>query len=122
MVLDIMARRSYPSYDYISCMMLERMMELGEVRASDLSDIACWRAVESRLTVLIKANILKYRVSAKGRKTTLYRLTDKGLAYTKLFMMCQSVYNGSVDVEDPSFAGRLDDLVDMTSVRHHVKK
>ena len=117
-----MVRRSYPSYDYISCMMLQRIMELGEARASDLSDIACWRAVESRLTVLTKANILKSRVMTKGRKATVYRLTDRGLVYTKLFMMCQNIYNSGENIDKESFVVKLDELVEMTSVRHHVKQ
>ncbi|AMK13148.1 hypothetical protein AUP07_0088 [methanogenic archaeon mixed culture ISO4-G1] len=117
-----MVRRSYPSYDYISCMMLQRIMEQGEARASELSDIACWRAVEGRLTVLTKANILKSRVTTKGRKATVYRLTDRGLAYTKLFMMCQNIYNGGENIDEESFVVKLDELVEMTSVRHHVKQ
>ena len=103
-------------------MMLQRIMEQGEARASELSDIACWRAVEGRLTILTKANILKSRVTTKGRKATVYRLTDQGLVYTKLFMMCQNVYNGGVDIDREAFVEKLDDLVEMTSVKHHVKQ
>ncbi len=110
-ITRLMPRKSSPEYDAITCSMLEKMLVIDEIKASNLRDIASWRAIDSRLCSMMDDGLLTRHVPDKGRKVLLYELTAKGRSCAKLIHLYHGIYAGCLDMEDGVFAENVDEFV-----------
>ena len=112
-----MSRKSIPAYDSISVVMLEMMLAMDVIKASCFDRLASWRAVDARLTTMVEDGILERYIPTKGRKTVLYRFTDRGYASARLLHLYHGVYEGNLDMEDGDFVEKLEAFVSEVRIR-----
>jgi len=97
--------------------MLEKMLIIDEIKASNFRDIASWRAIDSRLCALLDDGLLTRYVPEKGRKVLLYELTDRGRSCAMIIHLYHGIYAGCLEMEDGLFAERVEEFIRQTPVK-----
>ncbi len=82
---------------------LKRMELHGEVKFTDLEDIATYRTIMQRLEWFLEEGIVTFRIDDKSRIVKMYSLTEKGKHFLKTMDLGLKVIEGRINLEDSDF-------------------
>lgn len=95
-----MQRKDVLPFDYVSYVMMKRMLINNNVKKADFDDDCNSRTSTVRLTDLLSADMVKRVVSTDGRLHFIYSLTEKGKAITVMMAVLDECFrHGCKDAE-----------------------
>jgi len=82
---------------------LKRMEIRGEVKFTDLEDLATYRTIMYRLEWFLEEGLISCRIDDTSRIVKMYSLTEKGKYFLKTMDLGLKIIGGKIDFDRPDY-------------------